>query len=62
MNEQEEKKAKALDLIDQLIVLEKQVDLVYKKLLHEEKGEMMGAGDNIVVFHLKVLKDLVKEL
>ena len=57
-----DKKEKALELIDQLISLEKQVDLEYKKLLYAQKGEMVGAGDNIVVFHLKILKDLVKGL
>ena len=55
-----EKKKLALELLDQLFILEKMQDQNYKKLLAEK--HIYSNGDSAVYFHFKILKELVKEL
>lgn len=50
----------ALNLIDQIIQLEKLDDLSHVKLLAEKK--IYRNGDSAVTHHLKVLKEIVERL
>jgi len=56
------KKEIAINLIDQIISLEKIKDIEYKKLLYDSKLEMIGHGDNVTIYHLKILKELINDL
>jgi hypothetical protein len=57
-----DKKNLAINLIDQLIEFEKIKDIEYKKLLYDQKGEMIGQGDNITIHHLNIVKELIQEI
>jgi hypothetical protein len=55
-----DKKSTALDLIDQIIILEKDKESYHLRLLAEKK--IYPKGENSVIFHLKSLKELVSAL
>lgn len=53
-------KKAALELIDQLVELEKIRDAEYVKLLAEKK--VYRNGESVIVFHLKALKELIDNI
>lgn len=53
-------KAAALELIKQLIELEKVKDKDYSRLLAEKK--IYQRGESIILFHLKSLQELVEKI
>jgi len=55
-----EKKKLALELIDQMCILENIQDQNYKKILAEK--HIYNHGESVLSFHLKALKELVEAL
>jgi len=57
---EQDSKTAAMELIDQILELEKFTDADYVKLLAEKK--IYRHGESAITFHLKVLKELVRKI
>ena len=56
-----DKKAKVLDLLDQILEKAEEEDRLHKIRAHQNHNSAQAIGESWIVFHLKELKKLIQE-